>query len=500
MFKDVQQLKLKEALDTYEQLKLKKEAMLDDVRALQNKLWDMEFRMQCGVNDYRGKKKFSVWERLISKRKAYREYQSFLAELKTLPEKMAILSSEIEIAEMQATDAIEKSGILQDLKDIEELSYEIERATTLGNLKITPAEAVKLLEDNEIVPVLDESDCVVFDRPREYENKGKAALCAVHKMDIMPTKSRLTTLREAGVKQTEKVTLDGKEYEYSFLLERNTIHVSLNDEVSSHMYGNWENCHYTVLQPFVEIPNENIGAMVPNDTYTRGGIDLTENAWILCPENEVETVKQLNPHVHVLGYKGENSKGLAAPFLSQLGYRAEHVGQWGWADFESQQQIFGLAERENLSIVQHSYSTDFEDEEFNIFTNKAIAIIKMLIDKGLVQSVADFERLKSQLIKSQYDFPVSSIISHTKVNDLKLIDDTAIVANRRNVQIFAEKMQHAGMPLNQDEQLALQVQLEDSSSAVACEMRGNSNVSDFVTHIMLNSAIRSRTMQTENVM
>ena len=513
MFQDVQMLKIQEAEEKVLQLQEQERAMHDEVRALKDKLWNLENQDRMGLNAYHGKKQFSAFERLITKRKAYRDYQTKLAELKELPKKIAVLKSEIQIAEMQVIEQVAQSGILQLIEQANRQVYAIGRAQTLAELGMTPVDAVKYLEDNEITPVLDESDRHVFARPREYLTKGKSALCAIHKMDIMPTDSHLSTLKEAQVENTEKIVLDGKEYEYSYILDRNTMHVSFNDEVSSHNWGNWDKCHYTILQPFDEIPNERVGSMEPNDTYTRGGIDLTTNAWILCPADEVETVKELNPHVHVLGYKSENSKGLAAPFLSQLGYRAENVGMWGWSDYESGKQFYELAQRENLNIVQHSDSTDFEDEEFQMGINKVIAIMKMMVEKKLVQSPADFERLKPQLKAMGWNDYVAKLFDRTGVFDSSLISDSAVIANHRQIEVFAQKMQRAGMPLTGVQILALKEKAglmdekytrEDLTSSIhydsdyGASAQQKYNSSDFATKIMLDSALSARTRTVEN--
>ncbi|MBO4726199.1 MAG: hypothetical protein J5598_01185 [Clostridia bacterium] len=512
MFNDVQRLKLREAEEQVARLKEQESAMYDEVRTLKDKLWDLENQERRGLGAYHGKKQFSAFERLVTNRKAYREYQAKLAELKTLPTRIAKLKSEIAIAEMQTSEQIAQSGILQSIEQAQSQGWAVERAQTLAELGMTPVEAIQLLEDNEITPVLDESDNHVFERPREYLTKGKAALCAVHKMDIMPTGNKLETLSEAQVEETAKIVLDGQEYEYKYAYDRNTMHVSMNDEVSSHNWGNWDKCHYTILQPFNEIANERIGSMEPNDTYTRGGIDLTTNAWILCPADEVETVKELNPQVHVLGYKGENSKGLAAPFLSQLGYRAENVGMWGWSDDESAKQFYELAKQEKLNIVQHTNSTDFEDEEFQIGINKAIAIMKMMVEKNLVKSFADFERLRPQLKDVGWNDYVVKLFYSTGVHEPSLISDSAVIANHRQIDVFARKMQLAGMPLTGVQALALEEKAglmdeentrEGLTSAIYYDPEYGSPAQqkfspvDFATKIMIDSAVRSRTMETE---
>ncbi|MBO4823540.1 MAG: hypothetical protein J5580_03170 [Clostridia bacterium] len=489
MFSDVQKLKLTAAQKHLDQLTQEEKAMHQDVHDLKDRLSGLEQRLakmqwqdEHSMSAFRGKR-LSTFKRLFTERKVYREYQQALTELNALPDQIAALTSELEIAEMQTAHQIADNGILAQIQAAEQAFWQIERATCLSELGITPAEAVKLLTDNEITPFLDESDRKVFERPREYETKGKAALCAVHKMDIMPANSRLSTLKEANVERTEKVTLDGKEYEYSYLLERDTVHLSMNDEVSSHVFGNWDQCHYTVLQPCAEIANEKIGSLEPNDTFTRGGVDLTKNAWILCPIDEVETVQELNPHVHVLGYKGENAQGLAAPFLSQLGYRAESVGMWGWSNWESEQQFYRIAEREKLPVIQHTDSPDYQDEDFKIGTNKTIALVKMLVENDLVHSAADLEHLQPQLKHVGFDIAKSQM-------------SAGIVANHHNIEVLAEKMQRAGMALSKTEQIALQTQM-DRPIEESKAMRNNMSLSDYLTQLMVKHIVRARTVETE---
>ena len=488
MFKDVQELKLAEMNNQLEQLKNKVTAMKSDVENLNDKLFHLNERLKHLQRSEKSKSfefgggKFSILERLINKQKRerYHIYLNAIDELKFLPNKISRLSSELEIAKMQTADKIKRSGILQEIKTVEDVIYKINNAKCLADVDMTPTDAMEVLEINGITPVLDESDRAIFERPRNYQSK--ADLIAVHKMDVVPTNNRLLTLKEAGVQRVGKVILDGKGYTYNYLLERNTVHISMNDEVSSHEGGNWDKCHYTVLQPFDEIPNEKIGMMLSNDTFTRGGFDLTKNAWILCPVKEVETVKKLNPNVHVLGYNAENSYGLAAPFLSQLGYRAESVGAWGWADEQSEQQFGKLAKQEKLNMVQHNSTTDYEDEDFLIQTNKAIAIVKMLVENNLIQSPLDWERIKPQL-EDQINFSclLCGIWSSTRVFP-EFINDTAVVANKRQVIVLAEKMAQAGMPLTQHEQNTLQTQIDDFKRQSLVEL---------VTKILLNSAVRS---------
>ncbi len=510
MFNDVQKLKLAEAEDNLQTLRAEEEVMNlpTDVRVLSDKISAYKSRLKSLQSNQKNQsgefyhQNISVLKRLFSAkaRNAYQTYQNALAELKTLPDRISRLTSELEIAEKQVKLKIADSGILQKIKDAFQECHLIESAKCLSDLGINPIQAIELLEHNNIVPLLDESDNAIFERPREYETKGKAALCAVHKTDVVPENNYISTLQEAGVKRTEKVTIDGKEYEYSYFLERNTVHWSMNDEVSSHWFGDWDKCRYCILQPFNEIPNEQIGAMMPNDTYTRGGVNLTQNAWILCPANEVEAVKKLNPHVHVLGYKKEHAMGLAAPFLSQLGYRAEGVGQWGWDDWESQRQCFDIAQHEKLNKVQHSNSADIEDEHLKINLNKMIAILKMLTENNLIQSVSDIERLRKPLKICDFDCLLANVLNETSVVDRfpELIYDGAIIANHRQFDVLAEKLRQAGMPLSREEEMELKTVMQGDGA----EFKQKTGVShyEFMEQMVINSALRAHTMQADRTM
>ena len=96
-------------------------------------------------------------------------------------------------------------------------------------------------------------------------------------MNYMPIDSCLKTPRELGVKITDEVILDNQKYQYSYALERNTTHVTLNGEIAN------SDCQYVVLQPFAEIPCQQIAGVNPRDAYFHGGLNLNKNAWILCP-------------------------------------------------------------------------------------------------------------------------------------------------------------------------------------------------------------------------
>jgi len=504
MFKDVQQIKVKIWENVLRQFKDKKTEIQDEVVTLKKKLWHMGYELhhmelleKNALGDFHGKK-LSILKRTFSikGRKDYQTYQRAVAEMQRMPERIALLAKEVELAEKETEKTILQSGILQAIKDAENKVWQMQQATTLSDLGITPVEAVKLLEEHHITPVLDESDLVLTEHPRNYQSK--ADLIAVHQMGYSPDGNQLRTAAEIGIERTEKIVLDGREYRYSYPESHNAVHMSLNGVMSNNPQNSRDECRYVVLQPLHEIPNSKIGAVMPNNTYTRGGVNLTANAWILCPKDEVENTAALNPLVHVLGYQGKNPDSVIAPFLSQLGYRAEVVGSRGWVDRESQEQLSALAEQENLPVIQYCSSTDQEDEHFQNEIGKAIAMMKMLRDENLMQTSADFEHFETALNRVGFDAAVQTLLERTNVLNPELIDHGAIVANGRQVEVFAQKMADAEMRLLPDEQSELQGALE--KNGYAFQICNGITKNNFATQIMLNSAIRSHTNETERIM
>ena len=246
---------------------------------------------------------------------------------------------------------LETSGINAKLREIGQKISFIENSRTLYELGITPTDAIELLESKGIQPVLSEADKCVFSHPRDYSSKS--SLIGVHKTRYAPTANRIKSAKDSNVEYKKSITINGIQYEYSYKSARDTVHMAMNDEVSSHIFGSWDDCPYAVLIPFDDIPNEKIGRADSMDTFTRGSIELSEHTWILCPKNEVEKLKSFNPKVHVLGYEGENVQGFSQPFLTQLGYRAEDVGMWSWMDSESTQQFNDLMAREGIKRGPH---------------------------------------------------------------------------------------------------------------------------------------------------
>lgn len=292
--------------------------------------------------------------------------------------------------------------------------------------------AIQFLEVHDIPVVLGEEDKCITENSGEYN--GLQDFMLVHKTRFAPTDSKVKSAKEAEALRTNKIKINGTEYTYSYTVERNTIHFSVNDEVSDHAYGNWSDVKYAVLIPFVDVPKSQIGMAASMDTFTVGGVNLTENSWILCPKGESEKIKSSNPGVRTIEYEGESVQEFSPALLSRLGYRKENVGMWAWGDENSQIKYNAIMAREGLGMSPHTYTHFAEDEKMLESINRTVAIFSTLKRNNLVKSKEDISRVYEQLNDPDAEGPTfSGILS------------AAFGEKRKGLQILYEKLGAEGI-------------------------------------------------------
>lgn len=443
MIDEIKKIKLEDLNKQKTQYEEKENDINQRLNSLYTKLYDLEWEQSNGIT-VRGN--FSFLEKWITRRNDYKKFKVQTKRFSELPKLIDELKYEIDIETKRVKDELETSGINANLREIRQKIVLVEKAKTLYHLGITPTEAIKLLDDNGIQPVLSEADKIAFSHPRDYSSKS--SLIGVHKTKYAPTANMIKSAKDSNVEYKKNITINGVEYEYSYKSARDTVHMAMNDEVSSHIYGSWDDCKYAVLIPFDDIPNEKIGRAAPMDTFTRGSIELSEHTWILCPKNEVERLKIFNPKVHVLGYEGENVQGFSQPFLTQLGYRAENVGMWNWLNDESVHHFYELMAKEKIKTGVHTYTYFHEDEQLLASINQAVSLSKLLRDNNLITTTEDIQNIMNQLADAYQSF--GSILSDLgeKTRIECDIEPQSIKGNSRQVDVFLKEMKNNGFDIS----------------------------------------------------
>lgn len=442
MIEDVKRIK-------FEELNRKKSEIKEQIAVVEKGLNDKQEKLDRLYDEQESSKialverKFTFVEKFFTRRKEYKKITEKHKRDKELPDLIVKLEQDVSEERDRANKILDERGISKQLESINKQLDIIESAKTMPDLGITPIEALQLLEKNGIQPVLTEADKELAVNPRNYTSKS--SLIGVHKTDYFPTSNMIKSSKDSNVEYSKEVEIDGTKYQYSYKSDRDTVHMALNDEVSSHIFGSWDNCKYAALIPLEDIPNEKIGRAATQDTFTRGSIELSENSWILCPENETEKIKTFNPTVHTIGYKGESVKGYAKSFVTQLGYRGEKVGMWSWADEKSKNQFFELLDREGLKYGAHTYTYFAEDEKMVQDINRAVSLCKLIKDNKLAKTPEDMQSVMQQLDEQGQGFSsiLSDLCKKSSIGEEEL-ESGAIVGNNRQVGIFIQKMGEAG--------------------------------------------------------
>ncbi len=442
MFDDVRRIRLEEINKTLTPLVAQRDAALNPIFDLDGQISMLQIQHEYETVPV---KNFSFLQKHLTRRQEYKRYTEKVAEYEGLPGRISQLSATrlAEIARIQKE--LEDSGVTAQINDLSEQLRTAEGAKTILELGITPLQAIEILKTNGIAPVLTESDKAIFVHPRDYSSKD--SLITVHKTKYAPTDSVIRTAKDSNAQVTKEITINGVSYSYSYTSGRDTVHTAMNDEVSSHMYGSWEDCPYSVMVPFKDIPNEKVGRAAPMDTFTRGNLDLTENSWILCPANEVEQIKAQNPNVNVLGYEGDSVLGYSQPFLTQLGYRAEDVGMWSWQDEESSRQFGSLVEKEGLKVGTHSFTYFHEDEELLTNVNRAVSLCNLLRDNNLLSNPKEIPGIASQLT-GEHSFEAILRCIAERTGAKEDLEPQSIKGNGKGVEVFLDEMQKNGFVIS----------------------------------------------------
>ena len=305
---------------------------------------------------------------------------------------------------------------------------------TLEDYHLTLQDAIKLLNDNNIPIVLTEEDKkAIIDIPREYNEKGMESIVLVHKTDYIPHSSKIRSNRDAkAIAGTIETKFnDGSDYKIDVPSKRRTVHFSMNGEVGSHSYGNWDSKKYAIIIPFNDIPKENIAAVNPEDTWTKDSVRLTVNTWILCPKGEKEQIQEENPNINIIEYEGKCVSGYANSFVTNLGYRYEDVGVHSWNDKKSSEEICETISNNGFRRDRHYYSkergTEVSFQEIDIAT----ILAELLVQKHYFKNYDDF---KNMIAKTEFENDINNIFSMSD-KERKLTDVNILKSNLQKIGV-----------------------------------------------------------------
>ncbi|MDD2628522.1 MAG: hypothetical protein PHR25_03285 [Clostridia bacterium] len=327
-----------------------------------------------------------------------------------------------------------------DLKSKIEL---IKKAKNIKDLGIEFDKSISILKENNIPLVLSSEDTEMIENQSDYNSLSDCLL--VHKTRYSPENNIVKCTTSSGAKVTRSFTIEDKEYEHEIEIKRETVHFSINGEVSGHLYGDWDDCKYVVMVPASEVPKEQIGLLATQDTALKGDVMLTDKCYILAPKNEMEEIKNKNDKLNIVGYDGEYKPEYLKTFISSLGYRVENVGSWSWNDKESQDKFNVLREKTGIEGTAHSYSKlNYEDNK-KTSANSLSNIVLAVKNNGLIEKEEDIEKIALELMKNKHP-TIGAILLEAYGFGTEYMGERDF-----NFEYLKEEMKNIGM--NMDEKL-----------------------------------------------
>ena len=255
--------------------------------------------------------------------------------------------------------------------------YEVESKLEEGETVVL-TENDKKLSKEQIKESNDSKNFMATKRP--FEKLEDYML--VHKTQYAPQNSIIETRMSGNVVDKTMVPIGDKFYEINVRPCRNTVHFSSNHEVRGNSGGNWDNCKYAVVTPLVSIPKEQFRSNKSVDTFVEGRVSLKSGSYILCPKEEMETIKMKNPGIIIVGYDGENVLDYANTLLWMLGYPVVYGDDWGIDSYHDKSYHEVLEKAGFKNFDAHTYTDMANVENANWCISYAVGILELIANNS----------------------------------------------------------------------------------------------------------------------
>lgn len=210
-----------------------------------------------------------------------------------------------------------------------------------------------------------------------------------------------------------------------------------------------------------DIPKERLKGE-PNDMYVvNGGVEITPNSYILCPQGKGKEIKENNPNATVIECEGKGINGYAKAFLSTIGYKQTDTNAFGFCDQDEVEKqraddFLRIIKENGIPNVPHFLSKEETEESRYARFNREIAISHIIKDNGLINSEEDSTKiLKDVLERNPLEYPIESkeVIEYIKNKmEEEGLDPTSIVDRKaiRSNEIIQQAVQKIVREKNND--------------------------------------------------
>lgn len=288
-------------------------------------------------------------------------------------------------------------------------------------------------------------------------------LVMVHKTSYFPNKAIKTPFdTKKFAMNTINCKIDGEDREYKYPVRnyRNTVHFCLNGGVKSHMYSGWDDTKYAILMPLSKNKDKIVGG-TECDLFSLGSVPITDTAYILCPEDEIDKMKEANPSAHVIGYEGDTVSKYINVFLSNiLGYKykapTQNSRNWDSGSGIDAENVHELLKNNGWELTDHNGSKWDKNDHIQLGIDKLDGWLKTVIHEKLLYSSNNIDEVKRMIIcRFQYTDIISGYgfaCSFEKDEEFEIICDRVMKETGIDLSIFkgTEIQKYFGFSINEE--------------------------------------------------
>lgn len=288
-------------------------------------------------------------------------------------------------------------------------------------------------------------------------------LVMVHKTSYFPNKAIKTPFdTKKFAMKTINCKIDGEDREYKYPIRsyRNTVHFCLNGGVESHAYGRWEDIKYAILMPLSKNKDKIVGG-TECDLFSLGSVPITDNAYILCPKEEIDKMKEANPTAHVIGYEGDSISQYVNIFLSNiLGYKYKvptlNSRRWDNGRGIDAENVWKLMNDNGWELTDHNGSKWDINDHIQQSIDLLDGWLKIVIHEKLLYSSSNIDEVKRMIIRRFANIDLITgygfARSFEKDEEFEIICDRVMKETGIDLSIFkgTEIQKYFGFSINEE--------------------------------------------------
>lgn len=288
-------------------------------------------------------------------------------------------------------------------------------------------------------------------------------LVMVHKTSYFPNKAIKTPFdTKKFAMKTINCKIDGEDREYKYPIRsyRNTVHFCLNGGVESHAYGRWDDIKYAILMPLSKNKDKIVGG-TECDLFSLGSVPITDNAYILCPKEEIDKMKEANPTAHVIGYEGDSISQYVNIFLSNiLGYKYKvptlNSRRWDNGRGIDAENVWKLMNDNGWELTDHNGSKWDINDHIQQSIDLLDGWLKIVIHEKLLYSSSNIDEVKRMIIRRFANIDLITSYgfarSFEKDEEFEIICDRVMKETGIDLSIFkgTEIQKYFGFSINEE--------------------------------------------------